>query len=152
MNSKKMSLITLLSMALFVFTACEDEKAEETPEYGSISGQVTFNGEFPPADSGAVRISVNTNWYPTGPPYSYKEIPSSEVINNIYEFEFKQVAFGTYKAIAVDYVAASNTTGAYDIWGVYGGTLQADFMDASSVVVNIDNPDVNGVDIEVTIY
>ncbi len=152
MKSIKMSFIMQLSVALFVFTACEDEKAEEMPEYGSITGQVTFNGEFPPEDSGTVRISVNIDWRPTGVPYSSKEISPSEVINNVYEYEFDQVVFGTYKAIAVDYVSAESDSDDYDIWGVYGGTLQAEFMDADSVTITVDNPKVNGVDIEVTIF
>jgi len=138
--------------SLFIFVACEDEKTEDKPEKGSISGSVSFIGDFPPADSGSVRISIHRDWYPTGPPYSYKEIAPEEVINNVYAYEFTQVAFGTYSAIAVDFVAAGSSSDEYTIWGVYGGTLQAGFMNGDSVVVSITEPDITGIDIDATIY
>lgn len=144
--------VALLSLIFVIFTACEDEDDTKKPEYGSVSGRVTFIGTFPSVDSGTVRISMHQNWYPTGASYAYKEISPSDLSNNVYEYTFEQVAFGTYKAIAVDYVAFNDTSGNYNIWGVYGGTLQAYFMDADSVVVTTDDPDWTELDFNATIY
>ncbi|MGY8780216.1 MAG: hypothetical protein ACKVJJ_00980 [Fidelibacterota bacterium] len=147
MITKQRTGMISIIFSLFIFNACEDN-TNEIPESGTIAGKVFFVGTFPEASMGKVQISLHKDWYPKGPPYSVKEITSSDIKNGIYEYEFNQVAFGTYKAVAVD---IDNGSGQYNIWGVYGGTARTGFMDADSLVVSVDNYDIDQINIDAII-
>ena len=146
------NLIVLLMPALFLFVGCDDNSTgSNTPESGTISGTVTFTPvdagtTFPVAITDTVRISIHNNWYPTGAPYSIKVITIDDLDdNNQYNYTFHNVAFDTYRAIAVD---IANGIPGYHIWGVYGATAQTGFMDADSIIVSVDNH--NHTDLNIT--
>ena len=135
--------IVLLLSTLFLFVSCDDNSTgSNTPESGTISGTVTFTpavagNTFPVAITDTVRISIHNNWYPTGAPYSIKVITIDELDdNNQYNYTFDNVAFDTYRAVAVD---LANDIPGYHIWGVYGATVATGFMDADSIIVSVDN-------------
>jgi len=107
--------------ALFLFVGCSNS-TDPAPTSGSISGSVTFTGTWP--TTGTVSISLNTGWPPTGAPYAFKTIESTNLdLDNKYSYSFENVAFGTYPAIAISWQDPDDSNHATNqhTLGAYGG-------------------------------
>jgi len=146
MKLMKNLLILSLATVMFIATACEDEKAETPPESATISGTITFSGDWP--TKGTIYLSVQNTWYPVDAPYATTTISESDVTANAYAYSFTEVAFGTYAAISVSWLDPDDTNPATNqhIIGVYGGTAATYFSDADSITVSEDIYELTGLD------
>jgi len=145
----------LLTFVMFITMACEDEKAETLPESATISGTITFSGDWPITfnassgdlpSAGTIYLSVQNTWYPVDAPYATTTISESDV--TAYAYSFTEVAFGTYAAISVSWLDPEDTNPATNqhIIGVYGGTAAAYFADADSITVSEDIYELTSLD------
>ena len=146
MKFMKSLLILSLTSVMLITTACEDEKDETLPENATISGTITYSGDWP--STGTVYLSVQNTWYPVDAPYATTTISESDVAANIYAYSFTEVAFGTYAAISVSWLDPEDTNPATNqhIIGVHGGTAAAYFADADSITVSEDIYGLTGLD------
>ena len=146
MKFMKNLLILSLTSVMFITTACEDEKTEPLPESATISGTITFSGDWP--STGTVYLSIQNTWYPVDAPYATTTISESDVTDNAYAYSFTEVAFGTYAAISVSWLDPDDTNPATNqhIIGVYGGTVAAYFADADSITVSEDIYELTSLD------
>ena len=143
---KTLLVLSLLSV-MFSAMACEDSDTDDTvPESATLSGVVTFSGTWPGTE--ILSISLNPTWPPTGAPYASKYITPAEIESDQYSYIFEDVAFGAYASISVSWLDSddSNPMTNQHALGVYGGTAQAFFMDADSVIVSEINYEVSGLD------
>ena len=127
---------------ILMFSSCESS-TESAPESASILGTVNFSGDWP--SEGNVFISLQASWPPTGggAPYGVGEI-SGPVES--FEYEFDEVAFGTYGAITVSWLDPNDQNPATNqhVIGAYGGSIQAGFMDATSMTFSEDDHELKG--------
>ena len=134
---KTLLVLSFLSV-MFLIVACED--TVNTPESGTISGVVTFLETWP--ETGTISISLNRTWPPQGAPYAFKTIEFSNLnLESQYNYIFENVAFDIYESIVVswqDPADTSSTTNQHAL-GAYGGTMAAEFMDATSITVSVAN-------------
>ena len=148
MKHIKNLLVLSLTSFMFIATACEDNDAEtaEKPESATISGTLTFSGDWP--STGSVYLSLQNTWYPVDAPYATKTILESDVSANVYTYSFTEVVFGTYAALSVSWFDPEDTNAATNqhIKGVYGGTALVGFSDATSVTVSEDIYELTGLD------
>lgn len=96
--SRRLLLAGLCSLALAAVAACDDDDdAPTTPtNTGSISGTVTFVGNWPA--SGNVQISLFSTFPPMGPPDAFTDpIPQGAT----YDFRLDGIEPGTYAALVV---------------------------------------------------
>jgi len=139
----KTLLILSLSLIMFLTMACEDNDTEDpAPEGGTISGTITFAGDWP--TDGTVAVSLSSNWPPQNMPAASSVLTTSS--DNTYTFE--HVAFGTYASIAVSWQDPNDTdpmTNQHTL-GAYGATAEAYFMDATSVTVSETEYELTGLD------
>ena len=146
-NVHKLILVSVLLLS----PGCEDNK-DALPESATLSGDVTFSGVWP--STGTVYLSVHNNWYPTGAPYMYETVTSSQVSSdNKYSFALTDVAFGTYGALTISWqhpTEIDSTTGqpSQTTIGVYGGTVATGFADADSLMVSQENAEITGLDFD----
>jgi hypothetical protein len=129
-------------VCVFIFSACESP-AESVPESGEISGTITFIGD-PPTD-GSVMISLSTNWPPREAPYAFLPVTLS---GSSFNYEFNEVAFGTYGAISISWEDPNDPSPATKdhVLGAYGGSVQSGFMDATSVILTEDEHKLENAD------
>ena len=147
---KTLLVLSLLSV-MFSAMACEDSDTDDTvPESATLSGVVTFSGTWPGTE--ILSISLNPTWPPTGAPYASKYITPAEIESDQYSYIFEDVSFGAYASISVSWLDPddSNPMTNQHTLGVYGGTAQAFFMDADSVIVSEINYEVSGLDFTAT--
>ncbi len=119
-------------MGLFLITGCKDSTGSEPPESATISGTITFTGDWP--TEGDIAVSLSSSWPPTGAPAASSEIIESELSSSTYAYTFENVTFGTYASIAVSWQDPNNINpatnqhtlgaygGAYPFFTQYGGT------------------------------
>ena len=117
MNNRKIKSIIVIIMGLFLTTGCEDSTGSEPPESATISGTITFTGDWPA--EGDVAVSLNSTWPPAGAPAASSVITES----GTYDYTFENVTFGTYASIAVSWQDPNDddpTTNQHTL-GAYGG-------------------------------
>ena len=117
---------------LFLTTGCENDSPTAAPESATISGIITFTGDWPTKDT--VAVSLSSNWPPQGAPAASYEITSTDLSNGTYTYTFENVTFGSYACISVswkdptdaDPTSNQKTLGAYGgvypFFTAYGGT------------------------------
>ena len=132
-------IIISLFLTLFFFVGCDENPM--TPEHGIISGVIDFSGTWP--ETGNISISLNTSWPEvTGAPYAFTPINSDDLSqDNLYNYRFENVTFGTYQGIIVswkDLYDDNSATNQHAIGG-YGGTIAAEFDDTESVIVSVSD-------------
>ena len=106
---------------LFLTTGCENDSPTAAPESATISGIITFTGDWPTKDT--VAVSLSSNWPPQGAPAASYEITSTDLSNGTYTYTFENVTFGSYACISVswqDPTDADPTTNQHTL-GAYGG-------------------------------
>tara|TARA_B100000029_G_C17609576_1_gene969007 strand:- start:10126 stop:10605 length:480 start_codon:yes stop_codon:yes gene_type:complete len=135
----------LIIISILVFTACESS-TESTPESAMISGTVNFSGEWP--SGGNVFISLQASWPPTGGGAPYGVIQVSGPLES-FEYDFEDVAFGTYGAITVSWLDPNDQNPATNqhVIGAYGGSIQAGFMDATTMTFSEDDHELKDANI-----
>jgi hypothetical protein len=141
-NLRRGTLLTCIAFAV-VFSACEKSPAESVPEAGEISGTITFTGDAPSA--GSIFISIQTDWPPRGAPYAFLPVTVS---GSSFNYEFNEVAFGTYGAISISWEDPNDPNPATKdhVLGAYGGSAQSGFMDATSVTLTEENHELKNAD------
>ena len=138
----------LLLIALLIVGCQNPSDSAPPPETTEISGIVTFSGDWP--TEGTVYLTINNKGAPVGAPYATTTITSADLDNSgKYEYQFKDVAFGTYGAITVSWLDPNNSNPATNqhILGGYGGSVQSGFMDSKSVTVSEEEYELKGIDI-----
>lgn len=113
---RRFLLPILLLAALSVFlVACggDDNPVTPTQQYGSVSGTVTFVGNWPA--SGEIQVSIWPSWPPAGPP-SAATLPISQTVT--YNYKIEGLNRGTYQALAVGWRNPANPTAAR-VLGLY---------------------------------
>ena len=122
MNNIKIKMITMTIFALFLTIGCDDSPTgNTTPESATISGIITFTGNWP--TEGSVAVSLSSNWPPQGAPAASSEITSTDLSNGTYTYTFENVTFGSYACIAVSWQDPTDAdpTSNQKILGAYGG-------------------------------
>ena len=112
-------------------------------ESGTISGTVTFSGIWP---TGTVFMSLNSLWPLQTTPNYYPTIASENLIDNKYNYSFKDVTFGTY-TIAVVWL---NPGASWETLGAYGSETPPEFEDAESVTITVTDFELTGLDFTAT--
>ena len=112
-------------------------------ESGTISGTVTFSGIWP---TGTVFMSLNSLWPLQTTPNYYSTIASENLIDNKYNYSFKDVTFGTY-TIAVVWL---NPGASWETLGAYGSETPPEFEDAESVTITVTDFELTGLDFTAT--
>ena len=118
-NSKIKSIIIILGLLLT--TGCENSTGSETPESATISGTITFTGDWP--SDGDVAVSLSSTWPPAGAPAASSAITESELSSGTYAYTFENVTFGTYASITVSWQDPNDSNPATNQYtlGAYGG-------------------------------
>ena len=138
-----MEQITRLIIASFflIIVSCEDKDTNEEalPEFGSVSGTVTFSGSWP--DSGEVLITLDTSYPPQGPPAAFAYITNDEVSNGAYNYSFPDLSFRSYDAITVTYWSLGYATAGSN-YSLIGSHIEV-------IDVSQDTPDIT-IDMDAT--
>ena len=154
MNVLNKSIAVRISVVIcLIFSACDNPSdSESPPESGEILGTLTCSGTWP--REGTIYLTINVNWPPMEAPYATKVIQESDLNDDMkYAYKFEEVTFGTYGAITVSWLDPNDSNPATNqhTLGAYGGSVQSDFIDASSVTVSEDEHELTGVDISVNL-
>ena len=132
MNNTKIKMITMIIFTLFLTTGCENDSPTAAPESATISGIITFTGDWPTKDT--VAVSLSSNWPPQGAPAASSEFTSIDLSSGAYVYTFENVPFGAYASISVSWqdpnddnpATNQHTIGAYGgeypFFTAYGGT------------------------------
>ncbi|MGH1365315.1 MAG: hypothetical protein ACRBF0_17265 [Calditrichia bacterium] len=151
---KRNTLTFLFMFLLFgLFTlSCSDDSPTEVPEFGSISGTVSFTGTWPAA--GDIQVSIyaplTPPYVPTGAPLAFTDPIASGV--NTYDFNFEGLEKTEYGAIFVSWRDPANPA-ASKLLGMYwtdatdaGINVQTGLPTAqpSTITIDDDNIDVTG--------
>ena len=151
MNNSKIQSIIVIIMGLFITTGCEDSTGSEPPESATISGTITFTGDWPA--EGDVAVSLSSTWPPTGAPAASLVITES----GTYDYTFNNVTFGTYASIAVSWQDPNDENpatnqypfgaygGVYPFFTAYGGT------DPTTITVSETDYSKTGLDFSVNL-
>jgi hypothetical protein len=108
---------------MMFFVSCGDSDGSDPATTGTLN--ITVNVSNPEAwpSEGTVFLSLETNWPPQGPPYKSAVVTSSDAVNGVISTVFEDLAFGTYKLLAISWQDPNNpdpTTNQY-IWGTHSG-------------------------------
>ncbi len=108
------AIVLLAGSSVFLF-ACGGDDNLVTPaqQYGSVSGTVTFVGNWPA--TGEVQISIWPSWPPAGPP-SAATLPIAKTTT--YKYKIEGLNRGIYKAITAGWRDPANPAGAR-VLGIY---------------------------------
>ena len=121
MNNTKIKMITMTIFTLFLTTGCENDSPTAAPESATISGIITFTGDWP-AD-GTVAVSLSSNWPPQGAPAASLEVTSTDLSSGTYVYTLENVTFGSYASIFVSWEDPTDNNPATNqhTLGAYGG-------------------------------
>ena len=137
-----MNRLTKVTIIIFILilTSCEDSdpNIDPLPEFGSISGAISFIGAWP--DSGEVLLTLDTNYPPMGPPAGFVYLTSDSLENNVYNYNFNELSFREYASLTVTYWPDG-----YGIGGIGNNSLLGSYI--QTINVTQDDADV-AIDIE----
>ena len=126
MKNSKIKTIIIGISTLLLTTGCENSTGPTTPEDATISGTITFSGDWP--STGTIEVSAMEIWdYNlesfTGVPEKLKVILQSDVTTNTYVYSLDMLPFKTYNAIIVTWLDPADSVHAtmYHTLGAYGG-------------------------------
>ena len=127
MKNSKIKTIIIGISTLLLTTGCEDSTGPTTPEDATISGTITFSGDWP--TTGTVEVSAMEIWDPTlesftGVPEKSKVVSQTDVTSNTYPYSLDMLPFKTYNAIIVTWLDPEDQSHQtmYHTLGAYGGT------------------------------
>lgn len=142
--------IWMALLILVVLASCGGDDSTGTAPTGSISGTITFRGQWPA--TGDLYITVFAKYPPTGAPDAFSNsIPNQLGPNRTYNYKVSGIEAGTYQAVLIGWregVGADFCTGVYwlhpDSLGVDAScTAQAPGPSAVTVTQNKTVPNVN---------
>ena len=121
MHINKIKPISMIILTLLLIIGCENDSPTAAPESATISGIITFTGDWPTKDT--VAVSLSSNWPPQGAPAASYEITSTDLSNGTYTYTFENVTFGSYACISVSWQDPTDAdpTSNQKILGAYGG-------------------------------
>ena len=127
MNITKIKMIVIAIFTLLLTSGCEDSTGPTTPEDATISGTITFSGDWPTSET--IEVAAMEIWdYMdpsfTGIPDISKVISQSDVTANTYPYSLDMLPFKTYNAIIVTWLDPEDQSHQtmYHTLGAYGGT------------------------------
>lgn len=144
------SFFCVLALAVFViFTACSDDtNPVKVPDFGTVSGRVTFSGAWPSV--GDVQVSIWTSWPPAGPPASASAVIAKG--STTYDYKLEGLNKGEYKALTVGWRDPANPAGA-KVLGIYWSNTDSSGVSvdpvtlrpsyASPTVININDAKID---------
>jgi len=136
-RSRIFSLIALAAISLFVVSCSEDNNPTNTPTLGTISGRVTFVGNWPATGNVQVSIWAEGTWPPMGPPEgSSVNIPSG---SGTYDFTIEGLKKLNYQAISVGWRNPANPAGAR-VLGIYVNDATKTGINTATVPPTYDTP------------
>lgn len=109
-RSRIFSLIALAAISVFVVSCSEDDNPANVPTLGTISGRVTFAGNWPATGSVQVSIWADGTWPPMGPPEGFSAVIPSGL--GTYDFTIDGLKKLNYEAISVGWRHPTNPAGA----------------------------------------
>ena len=123
-----MKIISMAIIILLLTAGCGDNNSPTaTPESATISGTITFTGDWP--ETGSIDVSAMGIWDYTDPGFTGVPIKSitiseSEVSSNTYEYSLESLPFDDYNAIIVTWLDPEDESHQtkYHTLGAYGGT------------------------------
>ena len=150
MHINKIKPISMIILTLFLIIGCENDSPTAAPESATISGIITFTGDWPA--NGTVAISLSSNWPPQGAPAASSEVTSTDLSSGAYVYTFENVTFGSYACISVswqdptdaDPTSNQKTLGAYG--GVYPFFTASGGTDPTTVTVTEADYSKTGLD------
>ena len=142
-----MKIISMAIIILLLTAGCDDNNSPTaTPESATISGTITFTGDWP--ETGSIDVSAMGIWDYTDPgftgvPIKSTTISESEVSSNTYEYSLESLPFDDYNAIIVTWLDPTDTSHhtMYHTLGAYGG------INPTTVTVSEANYSVSEIDI-----
>ena len=145
MKNSKIKLITVIMLGVIFMTSCEDDNPIDPidPVSATISGTITFTGEWPADDS--VAVSLISTWMGDEMPKAINYIKSSNLSNsNTFDYTFDNISFGSYEAIAVswrdfDDTMINETVGLANECNV---TFKRNINDLDSILLTGTHPDI----------
>ena len=148
MNINKIKMVTTAIFTLLLTIGCEDASptSNTTPESATISGIITFTGDWPTKDT--VAVSLSSNWPPQGAPAASSEITSTDLSNGTYTYTFENVTFGSYACISVSWQDPTDDdpTSNQKTLGAYGGVYPFGGTDPTTVTVTEADYSKTGLD------
>tara|TARA_B100000029_G_C17592584_1_gene963017 strand:+ start:196 stop:777 length:582 start_codon:yes stop_codon:yes gene_type:complete len=130
----------ILIIYFILFSSCEDNTGPSLAENASIGGSIYFISPENWPSSGDITISISAEWPPDGPPIAYQVITISDLVESKFNYNFDNISFGVYSAIAVAWENPDSTYNSScnkSILGVYGGAFP--FIEASSISTSQEN-------------
>ncbi len=140
---KKTIGLTLLASALIAIIGACDDATTSPPTTGSVSGTVTFTGEWPVGTKGgeaeAVYVCVFKEWEPNSIPYLSDPLqePGDD---GLIPYTVGDIALGTYAVVGMW------TFPDYELLGAYGYTGEGDIP--TPITLTEENPHVTGIDFD----
>ena len=155
MNIHSMKIITMAIIILLLTAGCDNNSPTVTPESATISGIITFTGDWP--ETGSISVSAMDIWDYTDPGFTGVPIKSitvleSEVSSNTYVYTLESLPFDDYNAIVVTWLDPEDTSyqTMYHTLGAYGGTspfyAAMGGTNPTTVIVSEANYSVSGID------
>lgn len=150
---KRNSIFCALAvMALLAFTACsDDENPVKTPDFGTVSGRVTFTGTWP--STGDVQVSIWTSWPPAGPPAKASAVIAKGT--TVYDYKLEGLNKGEYKALTVGWRDPATPTTA-KVLGLFwtnsdsSGVSAAPPFYATPTTINVNDAKIEWTGVNVT--
>lgn len=138
---KRVLLVALaLSAVVFILCSCEDSVAP--PTSGSVSGTVTFEGDWPVGKGGeaeAVYVCIFTEWPIGSIPYLSDPLPAPGA-DGLIPYTVTDLPLGTYAVVGMW------TYPEYEFLGAYGYTGEGDIP--TPITLTEDNPNLTGIDFD----
>lgn len=126
MNRKSIFYVMIV-LAFAAFMGCSDDNNPvKAPEFGTVSGRVTFVGAWPA--TGDVQISIWTSWPPAGPPAKASDVIAKGTM--VYDYKLEGLNKGEYKALTVGWRDPANPSGA-KVLGLYWANADSSGVSAA---------------------
>lgn len=146
------NILNFFIILLFIIGCENSVESDIIPESANINGTINFLNINNWPESGYVTISLSQSWPPSGPPSNYTSITSANLNSeNQYVYEFENVVFGSYKAIAVAWENPDSTYNSScnkSILGAFGGSAIDYFMNPDSLVTSVENNIFDNIDFD----
>jgi hypothetical protein len=116
-SSRILAFLALAAMLVFVGGCSDDDNPANTPTLGTVSGRVTFAGNWPA--TGNVQVSLFDVWPATRAPYQASAVIPAN--SSTYDFKFEGLGKNSYPALVVGWrnPADPNPATASRVLGIY---------------------------------
>jgi len=135
-RSRILSVLSLSAILLFVGACSDDDNPANTPTLGTVSGRITFVGNWPAI--GNIQVSLLDAW-PPPPRAPYQASPVITANSVTYDYTFDGIERGTYPAIVVGWRDPANPAGA-KVLGIYVNDATKTGINTTNVPPTYDTP------------